>query len=74
MTLKSAITPSFSGPDGRDIAGRAAKHVLGSHAHRLEDLAAPSHLLADGDDRGLVENDATTTDIDQGIRGTQIDR
>ncbi len=53
------------GLDGNDIAGRAAKHLLGLFAHRL-DLAG---VFVDGDDGGLIDDDALTARIHQGVRG-----
>ena len=51
--------------DGDDIARRTAEHLLGLFADRF-DLAG---IFVDGDDRGLVDHDALTARIHQGVRG-----
>ena len=38
-TSKSAMTPSLQGPDGLDVSGRAAEHLLGLVADRETLLA-----------------------------------
>ena len=55
--------------DGHDVAGRAAQHLLGFLAHRLH-LAG---VLVDGHDGGLIDNNALTGRVDQGVGGAQID-
>ena len=55
----------FHGLDGHDVAGRAAKHLLGLFTHRL-DLAG---VFVDRHDRGLVDHDTLTARIHQGVRG-----
>jgi hypothetical protein len=60
------------GPDRLDVAGRAAQHHLGVVADRADLLlAALDH--GDGDDRGLVEDDAASLHIDQRVRRAEID-
>jgi hypothetical protein len=59
--------------DGGDVAGRAAEHALGVVADRLDHLVA-ARLLADRDDRRLVEHDAATADVDQRVGGPEVDR
>ena len=56
-------------PDGDDVAGRAAQHVLGFFADGL-DFAG---VLVDGHDGGLVDHDALAFGEDQGVGGAQID-
>jgi hypothetical protein len=51
--------------DGDDIAGGAAKHLLGLFANRL-DLAG---ILVDGDDRRLIDDNAFAARVHQGVRG-----
>jgi len=73
VMVKSAMTPSFRGADGRDVAGRAAEHVLGLGADGLHRLAAPAGLVADRDDGGLVQHDALSAHVDQRIRRPEVD-
>ena len=70
VTLKSAMTPSFIGRDGHDVAGRAAQHLLRFFAHRF-DFAG---VLVDGDDGRLVDDDALAFGENKRIGGAQIDR
>src|SRR3546814_8893823 len=64
----------FHGPDGLDVAGDAAKHPFCVPTDRLDDfLAIGPAIVADGDDRRLVEHNSFATDVDQGIGGPQID-
>jgi hypothetical protein len=73
--VKSAITPSFIGTDRFDVAGHLAQHLLRFLADRLDRLlAVRAAFLADRDDRGFIQHDALAADVDQGIRGTQVDR
>ena len=55
--------------DGHDVAGCAAQHFFGFLADRL-DFAS---VLVDGDDRGLVDDDAFALRIYQRIGRAQID-
>ena len=55
--------------DGDDVARRAAEHLLGFFADRL-DFAG---ILVDGDDGGLVDDDALAARVDQRVRGAEID-
>jgi hypothetical protein len=57
------------GLDGHDVAGRAAQHLLGLFAHGFH-LAG---VLVDGDDGGLVDNDALAGRVDQRVGGAEID-
>ena len=50
--------------DGDDIAGSAAKHLLGLFANRLHFAG----IFVDGDDGGLVDDDAFAARVDQGVR------
>ena len=59
-------------PDGADVTGRAAEHLLGLLADR-QDLLFALHF-GDGHDRGLVQDDASALDIDQRVRGAEINR
>jgi hypothetical protein len=72
VTVKSAITRSFSGRI-RDVARRAAEHVLRLGAHRLDLLAAARGFLANGDDGGLVQDDALAADVDQRVGRAKVD-
>ena len=59
-------------PDRLDVARRPAQHHLGVVADRTNLLLAPS--IDRGDDRRLVQDDAATLYVNQGIRGSQINR
>ena len=48
----------FQRPDCRDIAGRSAQHVLGLGADGLDHTATAAAVLANGDNRRLIEHDA----------------
>ena len=52
-----------------DVAGRAADHALGLGAHGKDS----SSKGVDRDDGRLVEYDATSTHIDQRVRGAEVD-
>src|ERR1700676_4407862 len=67
--FKISDHPIFHGLDGHHVTGSAAKHVFGFAADR-DDFAAG---LIDGDDGGLVHDDAFAMRKDQGVRGAQID-
>jgi len=55
--------------DGDDVAGRAAKHVLGFLAHGFH-LAG---VLIDGDNRWLVDDDALARRENQRVSRAEID-
>ena len=55
--------------DGGDRPGRAAEHPLRLDADRV-DLAG---TLVDRDHRGLGEDDPAPTDVDQRVRGAEVD-
>ena len=55
--------------DGHDVAGRAAQHLLGLLAHRLD----PAVDLVDGHDRGLVDDDPLPARVDAGVGRAEID-
>ena len=59
----------LEGPDGHDVARRAAEHRLGLLAHREDRVVG----LMDGDDGRLVEDDALPLDVDEGIGRPEID-
>jgi hypothetical protein len=44
--VKSAITPSFIGRDGGDVARRAPEHLLRGETHGLNGLLAVGRLPA----------------------------
>ena len=58
-------------PDGLDIARCTAKHLLGFVADGKHAFLALG--LDDRDDRRLVEDDVTTLDVDQRVRGPEVD-
>jgi hypothetical protein len=60
--------------DGRDVARRAAEHVLGLGADGLDLLAAARGFLAYGDHGRLVEHDALAAHVDQRIGRAKVDR
>ena len=70
VTSKSAITPSLSGPDRRDRAGRAAEHALGLDPHRV-DLAG---ARVDRDHARLGQHDAAAPYVDEGVGRAEVDR
>ena len=75
VTVKSAMTPSFIGPDRGDVARRAAEHLLGREPDFLDHLLAVGPaFLADRDHRGLVQHDALAAHVDQGVGGAEVDR
>src|SRR6266508_1558696 len=57
------------GPDGHDVAWRAADHGVGLVAHGQDGAA----VLVDGDHGRLVEAHAPAPDVDQGVGGAQVD-
>jgi hypothetical protein len=64
--LKVCDDAVLSGPNGLDVAGGAADHPfgLGAHGQRF------AVFDVDGDHGGLVEDDAATSNVDKGVRGT----
>ena len=58
----------LEGADGHDVAGRAPEHRLGLLADSEHGVVG----LVDGDDRGLVEDDALTLDVDEGVGRAQV--
>ena len=69
VTSKSAMTPSFSGPDRGDRPRRAAEHPLRLDSDRVH----LSGALVDRDHRRLGEDDAAPPDIDEGVGGAEVD-
>ncbi len=63
----------FQGPDRRDVARRASQHVLGFGADGLDDAAATTGIFANRHDRRLIEHDAVTPGVNQGIGGAKVD-
>ena len=55
------------------MPGRAAQHVLCIGTDRFEHLAAAARLFPDRYDRRLIENDSSTRNVDQSVRGAKID-
>ena len=65
----------FHRPDGGDVSRRLAQHLLGFLADRLDGFfAVGAAFLADGNDRGLIQNDAFAAYINQGVCGSEVDR
>ncbi len=58
--------------DGLHVARRAAQHHLGFVADREHLLLAA--FVDDGDDRRLIQNDAAALDVNQRVRGPEVDR
>ena len=63
----------FQGPNSRNIAWRATQHVLGLGAHGL-DNAAPTRILANCDDRRLIEHDAGSARVNEGVGSAKVNR
>jgi hypothetical protein len=60
------------GADGFDIAGHLAQHGLGFLANGLDGfLALGAAFVANGDHRGLIENDALVAYKNQGVGRTK---
>src|SRR4029077_16688122 len=57
------------GTDRDDACGRPADHPLG----RSPDLQHAPGLGVDGHHAGLADDDAPSADMDQGIRGPEVD-
>ena len=55
--------------DGRDVPGRAAEHPLGLDADRVHLAGA----LVDRDHRRLGEHDAAPANVDERVRGSEVD-
>jgi hypothetical protein len=62
--------PVLQRPDRGDVAGRAADHPLRLDPDRV-DLAG---FGVDRDHRGLGEDDAAPTHVDERVRGAEVDR
>ncbi len=58
--------------DRLDAAGCAAQHQLGIFAHRQYLFLAILHVIRHH--RRLVQNDPLAADIDQRVRGAEVDR
>ena len=58
------------GPHRDDVARRAADHLPRLVAHRQHFLVA----AVEGDDRRLVEHDALTLGVHEGVRSAEVDR
>ena len=58
------------GLDGDDVAGCAPEHFLRLFANGLHLTV----VLVNGDDRGLVDDDALAPGVDAGVGRAQIDR
>ena len=54
-------------------AGRFAEHFLGDEADGVAVLQDAVGALLDGDDAGLVEDDALALDANEGVAGSQVD-
>ena len=54
--------------DGLDVAGRAADHLAGLFTHGDDAV-----VLADRDDGGLGDDDALALDVDDDVRGSEVD-
>ncbi len=72
MISKSAITPSFIGRMATMLPGVRPEHLLRLLADRQHLLAA-ARVLLHRDHRGLVGDDALAADVDERVRGPQID-
>jgi hypothetical protein len=64
--------PVLHGPNGGDMAGRAAQHVFGFDPDRDDDLAAACGFVLHRDHRRFVQNDAPFTHVYQGVCGSKI--
>ncbi len=53
------------------MTGRAAEHLLGLDAHCVDDLATAG--VAQRDHRRLVQHDALSLHVDEGVGGAEID-
>ncbi len=61
--------PVLDRPDGTKMAGTASEHLPGGAAHRLDNAA---HGV-EGNEGGLVQDDAASFGVDAGIGGAEID-
>ena len=61
--------PVLQRPDRRDRARSAPEHALGLDADGVHLAGA----LVDRDDRGLGQHDPASTNVDEGIRGAEVD-
>ena len=62
----------FQGPDGGDVTGRAAQHAFRVQTHGGHGLVVV--VVANCHHRGLIENDALVTHIDERVGRSQIYR
>ena len=62
------------GPNGRDMPGGAAQHVLGFSTHCFDLLATAARFLTNRHHRWLIEHDAAATHVNQRICRAQINR
>src|SRR5436305_4693846 len=61
-------------PDGDDVPGGFAEHLLRFFADRLDGfLAARAGFLPDRDDRRLIEDDALPAHINERVGGAEVD-
>src|SRR5229473_2758336 len=59
-------------PDGDDVPGSTPEHLLRLLSDR-EHLLAATRVLLDGHHAGLVGDDAHAADVDERVRGTEVD-
>ena len=71
--LKVGDDTVFQRPDGSDIARSAPKHALGFDTHRFNGFLTVGQG-ANGNHRGLIEDDTLLPDIDERVRRAQVDR
>ena len=63
----------FHRPDGRDVAGRLAEHLLGRSADSLDGfLGVGAAFGTNGDDRRFVKHDTLATHVDQRVGSTKV--
>ena len=74
VTVKSAITPSFIGRMAVMLPGVRPSMFLASVPTASIFLPPRRRLVADRDDRGLVEDDALAAHVDEGVGGAEVDR
>ncbi len=55
------------------MTGGAAQHVLGFDPDGDDDFAASRGFILHCDHGGLVQNDASLADVNQGVCGSKID-
>ena len=74
VMVKSAMTPSFIGRMAVMWPGVRPSMFFASWPTASIFLPRAARLLADRDDRRLVEHDALAANVDQSVCGAQIDR